>query len=88
MRILGSPMRIYGSHMKKLGSHIKILRAHMKILGSPMKILGSPMRILGSPMKRQVGSPIKRGLRWVSDDDDFFPDSKLCQLFYILVIII
>ena len=40
-----------------------------------MEIVGSPMRIFGSPMKRQVGSPMKRGLRWVSDDDDFFPDS-------------
>ena len=43
--------------------------------GSHMKVLGSPMRIMGSPMKRQAGSPMKRGLRWVSDDDDFFPDS-------------
>ena len=25
-------------------------------------------------MKRQVGSPMKWGLRWVSYDDDFFPD--------------
>ena len=42
-----------------------------------MKILGSPMRTLGSPIKRQVGSPMKWGLLWVSDDDDFFPaDSK------------
>ena len=61
MRVLGSPMRMLGSPMR--------------ILGSPMKILGFPMRILESPMKRQAGSPMKWGLQWISDDDDFFPDS-------------
>ena len=53
----------------------------MRILGSHMKILGSPMRILGCLMKRQVGSPMKWGLRWVSCDDDFFPDSSMINVF-------
>ena len=70
MKISGSPMRILGCQEKILGSP-------MRILGSPTRILGSPMRMLGSPIKGQVGSPMKWGLRWVSDDEDFFPNSFL-----------
>ena len=32
-----------------------------------------------------IGSPIKWGLRWVSDDDDFFPDSFICSLHRLIV---
>ena len=31
-------------------------------------------------MKQQVGSPMKWGLRWLSDDDDFFPDFSLYKI--------
>ena len=58
------------------------IEVSVKNIGSLMKILGYPMRIVGSLMKRQLGSPMKWGLRWVSDDDDFLlPRQLLEELF-------
>ena len=45
------------------------------------------MRILGSLMKRQAKSRRKRGHRWISDDDDFFRDSKYHQKVFCLILL-
>ena len=58
-----------------MGSPIKKMGVADKNNGISDENIRVADEILGSPMKQEVGSPMKWGLRWVSDDDDFFQDS-------------